>query len=334
MKKKAGQFCCVMKTNKIKPRKSTTNGVRYKVINWSEYNRSLKNRGSLTLWLSDEAIDSWYYQGKKQKGAQFIYSEMCIETCCILRKVYHLPYRQTEGFMKSIIGLMKTEIKVPDYSNICRRNKSLQIKDDIIKSTKENIHIVVDSTGLKVYGEGEWKVRQHGYGKHRTWRKLHIAVDPDDGMIHASELTTNSVDDASMVEPLLNDIQATIKKFGGDGAYDKTKVYDVLEKEKIKPIIPPQKNARIKKHGNSKGRENPRDKTIRYIRKNGRKKWKKKSHYHKRSIAETTMYRFKTIFGDRLQTRTIERQIIECKLSCKILNRMTLCGMPVSVKVA
>jgi hypothetical protein len=322
-----------MKTNKIKPRKSTTKGVRYKVTNWSEYNRSLKNRGSLTIWLSEEAIASWYYQGKKQKGAQFIYSEMCIETCCILRKVYHLPYRQTEGFMKSIVGLMKIEIKVPDYSNICRRNKSLHIKDVVIKSKKENLHIVVDSTGLKVYGEGEWKVRQHGYGKHRTWRKLHIAVDPDDGIILASELTTNSVDDASIVKPLLNDIQATIKKFGGDGAYDKTKVYDVLEKEKIKPIIPPRKNARIKKHGNSKGRENPRDKTIRYIRKYGRKKWKKKSHYHKRSIAETTMFRFKTILGDKLQTRTIERQMVESKLSCKILNRMNLCGMPVSIKL-
>lgn len=323
-----------MKTNKIKPRKSTTKGVRYKVTNWSEYNRSLKNRGSLTIWLSEEAIASWYHQGKKQKGAQFIYSEMCIETCCILRKVYHLPYRQTEGFMKSIIDLMKIGITVPDYSNICRRSKSLHIKDVVIKSQKENLHIVVDSTGLKVYGEGEWKVRQHGYGKHRTWRKLHIAVDPDDGMIYASELTTNSVDDASMVEPLLNDIQAIIRKFGGDGAYDKTKVYDVLEKEKIKPIIPPQKNARIKKHGNSKGRANPRDKTIRYIRKYGRKKWKEKSHYHKRSIAETTMFRFKTILGDKLQTRTIERQIVESKLSCKILNRMTLCGMPVSIKVA
>lgn len=225
-------------------------------------------------------------------------------------------------------------INIPNYSVIYRRNKSLQIIDDLDKFKGEKIHIVVDSTGLKVYGEGEWKVRQHGYGKHRTWRKLHIAVDPKTFILHACELTTNSIDDASMAEPLLKDIKDNIKKFGGDGVYDKTKLYDILEKEKIKPIIPPQKNARIKKHGNSKGREKSRDKAIRYIRKHGRKKWKKKYKYHKRSIAETTMFRYKTILGDRLQSRTFERQIIEAKLSCKILNKMTLIGMPVSKKVA
>ncbi len=321
--------------NKSIPRKLTSKGSRYKVNNWSEYNRSLKNRGSITLWLSEDAIESWHYQGKKQKGGQLKYSDQCIEVCCMIRKVYRLPLRQTEGLVASIIRLMKLEMNVPDYTRICRRSKTLKIKNILLKKIDngEHLHIVMDSTGLKVYGEGEWKVRQHGYSKHRTWRKIHIALNPDDSMIHAAEMTTNGIDDASMVKPVLEKIKGKVKKFGGDGAYDKTKVYETLEKEKIKPIIPPQKNAKIKRHGNCKGRTKPRDRAIRYIRKHGKKKWKKVHGYHKRSLAETTMFRYKTIFGDKLQSRTYEHQCVEALLTCKILNKMTLCGMPESEKI-
>lgn len=324
-----------MPKQKKSPRKPTSKGSRYKVKNWSEYNRSLKNRGSITLWMSDDVIAQWYYKGKKQKGAQFKYSDKCIEACCIVRKVYRLALRQTEGLVKSIIGILKLEIDVPDYSVICRRSKVLKISSVLVKRINkgEHLHIVMDSTGLKVYGEGEWKVRQHGYSKHRTWQKIHIALNPEDGIIHAAEMTTNGIDDAAMVKPVLEKIKGEVKIFGGDGAYDKTKVYDILEKGKIKPIIPPRKNARIKKHGNSHGRTKPRDRAIRYIRRHGRKKWKKTHHYHKRSLAETTMFRYKTILGDKLQSRTFERQCTEALLSCKILNKMTRCGMPVSVKI-
>jgi hypothetical protein len=321
--------------NKSNTRKPSRKAGGYKVNNWREYNRSLKNRGSITLWLSEDAIERWYYQGKKKKGGQPIYSDQCIEVCCMIRKVYRLTLRQTEGLVGSIIGLMQLEMNVPDYSVICRRSKSLKIDSLLTKRVNkgEHLHIVMDSTGLKVYGEGEWKVRQHGYSKHRTWRKIHIAINPEDGMIHAAEMTTNGVDDASMVKPVLKKIKGKVKKFGGDGAYDKTKVYDTLEKEKIKPIIPPQKNAKIKRHGNCKGRTKPRDRAIRYIRKHGRKKWKKTHDYHKRSLAETTMFRYKTILGDKLLSRTYERQCVEALLSCKILNKITKCGMPESVKI-
>jgi hypothetical protein len=323
-----------MQKSKKQPRKHTSGGVRYKITNWNEYNRSLKKRGSLSMWITDDAIESWYYQGAPQQGAQYVYSDVCIEACCILRKVYRLPYRQTEGFVMSIMKMIGVVIKPPDYSVICRRSRSIQVSDLVSNMKGENIYLVVDSTGLKVYGEGEWKVRQHGYGKHRTWRKIHMAVDSESKIILASELTTNSVDDASMVEALLKKITPKIKKFGGDGAYDKSKVYSVLEDGKIKPIIPPQKNARIKQHGNCKKKAKPRDQAIRYIRRHGRKKWKKKTEYHKRSIAETTMFRYKVILGDRLQTRTIDRQVVESQLACKILNQMTRCGMPVSKKAS
>jgi len=252
-----------------------------------------------------------------------------------VRKVYRLALRQTEGLVESIIGILKLEMDVPDYTVICRRSKVLKISSVLTKSIDkgEHLHIVMDSTGLKVYGEGEWKVRQHGYSKHRTWRKIHIAVNPEDGIIHAAEMTTNGIDDAAMVKPVLEKIHGKVKKFGGDGAYDKTKVYDTLEKEKIKPVIPPRKNARIKCHGNSRGKTKPRDRAIRYIRKYGRKKWKRTHHYHRRSLAETTMFRYKTILGDKLQSRTFDRQCTEALLSCKILNKMTTCGMPQSIKV-
>ena len=320
--------------NKSIPRNQSCKAGRYKVKNWSEYNRSLKKRGSITLWLSEDVRDQWYYRGKKQQGGQFKYSAPCIEACCIIRKVYHLALRQTQGLIESIIGILQLEMDVPDYTIICRRSKKLKIKSLLTKGFNkgEHLHIVMDSTGLKVYGEGEWKVRQHGYSKHRTWRKIHIALNPEDGMIHAAEMTTNGVDDASMVKPVLEKIKGQVKKFGGDGGYDKTKVYDVLEKKKIKSIIPPQKNARIGKHGNCRGHTKPRDRAIRYIRLHGRKKWKKVFGYHKRSIAETTMFRYKTILGDKLQSRTFERQCVEVLLSCKILNKMALCGMPKSEK--
>lgn len=331
---KNGAILFMPKQKKL-PRYQATRSSRYKINNWNEYNRSLKNRGSITLWLSEDVVTQWYYQGKKQKGAQFKYSAKCIEACCIVRKVYHLALRQTQGLVQSIIQILKLEMDAPDYTVICRRSKTLKISSMLTKriGKGEHLHIVLDSTGLKVYGEGEWKVRQHGYSKHRTWRKIHIAVNPLDGMIHSSEMTTNAIDDAAMTEPVLKKIKGIVKKFGGDGAYDRTKVYDILEKYKIKPIIPPRKNARITKHGNCRGRTKPRDRAIRYIRNYGRKKWKSTHDYHKRSIAETTMFRYKTILGDKLQSRTFERQCIETLLSCKILNKMARCGMPKTKKI-
>ena len=325
-----------MPKQKKSPRSESAKGrSHYKVKNWSAYNRSLKNRGSLTLWMSEDVMEQWYYKGAKQKGAQYKYSDKCIEACCIVRKVYHLALRQTEGLVESILEILQLEMEVPDYTVLCRRAKALKISSVLVRKINkgEHLHIVMDSTGLKVYGEGEWKVKQHGWSKHRTWRKIHIAVNPEDGMIHAAEMTTNGVDDAAMVKPVLEKIKSKVQKFGGDGAYDKTKVHAILEKEKIKPIIPPRKNARISKQGNSKGRAKPRDSAIRYIRQHGRKKWKQAVQYHKRSIAETTMFRYKTILGAKLQSRIFENQCVEALLSCKILNNMAACGMPLSEKV-
>jgi hypothetical protein len=236
--------------------------------------------------------------------------------------------------MESLVALAGWKVKVPDYTVIYKRIKKLGIDIPInVCNSNEKIYIVIDSTGLKVYGEGEWKVRQHGWGKHRTWMKLHVAVDEATGMIESCAMTTNSVDDAAMVEPLLDEVNGEVVKMAGDGAYDKSKVYEALKKRKIKPIIPPRKGARIKRHGNARGKPLARDKNIRDIRKAGRKRWKENTNYHRRSLVETTMFRFKSIFGGKLRARVPECQKIEVKIKCKILNTMTQLGMPESYVV-
>ena len=278
-----------------------------------------------------ELEKQWYYQGDSQRGAQYLYSDSCIEMACIIKEVYHLGYRQTQGFVESLVAFRGWKVKVPDYSVINRRHKRLHLE---VKGTDSpDKYIVMDSTGAKVYGEGEWKVRQHGWSKHRTGRKIHLAVDERTGVIESCAMSTNSVDDAAMVGPLLDGVQGQIKKLAADGAYDRKKVYEQLKKRKIKGVIPPRKNARIKKHGNSRGRQLERDKAIRQIRKMGRKKWKKQSGYHRRSIAESSMFRLKSQFGEKLTSRDIVQQQVEVSIRCYVLNTMAEIGMPLAIKV-
>jgi IS5 family transposase len=317
--------------NKSNTRKVASKRNRYKITNWSSYNQALKQRGSLEIWMDEGVKASWYYQGKAQRGAQYQYSDSCIELACIVRELYRLAYRQTEGFLESLVSRLNWKVQVPDYTIINRRRKSLDIK--IGGGGKEKKYIVMDSTGVKVYGEGEWKVRQHGWSKHRTWMKIHLAVDEGTGLIESCVTTTNSIDDAAMVKPLLNEISGEVTILAADGAYDKKKVYNELESRKIKAVIPPRKGARIEKHGNRHGKEKMRDKNIRAIRKLGRKQWKKKTGYHRRSLAETTMYRFKNTFGDKLTSRVQIQQIIEVKIKCMVLNKMAKLGMPVTIKL-
>jgi len=316
--------------NKSNTRKQSAFGGRCKIRNWSAYNQALKQRGSLEIWIDDEVRQQWYYQGSRQRGGQYQYSHACIMIACTVREVYRLPYRQTEGFMKSLIAKLGWDLEVPDYTVINRRRKRLNIniKGDGKKPKTGKMFLVIDSTGAKVYGEGEWKVRQHGWGKRRTWMKIHLAVDEDTKEIESCATTTNGIDDAAMVAPLLDEVQGQVDKIAADGAYDKRKVYEELERRKIIPVIPPRKGARIGKHGNCRGKPKARDKNIRAIRKLGRKKWKKKTDYHRRNIAESTMFRFKNMFGDKLTSRNINQQKIEVKIKCAILNKMTRLGMP------
>jgi len=301
----------------------------YKILNWSKYNESLKNRGRITLWISKEAINSWAYTGLRERGGKIDYSDLAIKTCITIKQVLHLKLRQTEGFVNSLFEIMAIEKKAPDYSTLSRRAGSLQIELGAIKQ-KGNIDIVVDSTGLKVYGEGEWKVRRYGWSKHRTWRKLHIGINAETQEIIAEELTENSTSDAEVIEDLLNEVDEKINSFRGDGGYDKKNVRKELRKRKIKEIIPPQENAVESKNPILKAR----NKAIKRINKIGRKEWKKQIKYHKRSLVEVAMFRYKTIIGDKINARKFENEKTEVRINCSILNVMTNLGMPISKKVA
>jgi hypothetical protein len=160
---------------------------KYRLRNWSSYNAGLQQRGSLTLWLSEDVAQQWYHQVQRQKGGEFIYADECILLLSTLKVTFKLPFRQLEGFACWLMALLKLGLRVADYSQICRRQKGLTLPLGLSKCLlNEPVHLVIDSSGLKVYGEGEWKVPQHGVSKHRTWGKLHLAVDEKTGQILAA----------------------------------------------------------------------------------------------------------------------------------------------------
>jgi hypothetical protein len=308
----------------------------YRVRNWATYNDSLVQRGSITVWISDEVIEGWKPtpEGRRQRGGQPEYSDRAIECLLTLKAVFKLPYRQTEGLGQSIMALLGVQVAVPDYTTLCKRSADVRVElsPSQVQGAK---HIVVDSTGLKVYGEGEWKVRQHGYSKRRTWRKLHLSVNEATHSLEAVVLTEAGVDDAEAGGQLLNETTGPIEQVSGDGSYDKRKFYDACVERAVKRItVPPQRNARIWQHGNSAKPPLPRDQNLRRIRHVGRKRWKQEAGYHRRSLAETAVFRFKIIFGNSLSARTLSRQITEARIKAAALNRMTQLGMPDSYKVA
>lgn len=308
---------------------------KYRVTNWSSYNKSLKGRGDITIWIEEEALNNWYYEGPDQRGSQFIYSDLCIECLLGIKSVFRLPYRQLQGFTESIIRLMSFDVEVPSYTQICRRANDLEI-DILAPKTKGPMYLVVDSTGLKVYGEGEWKTRKHGVGKRRTWRKLHLGVDEKTGYIHAQVLTKNGKGngDAQQVEDMLEQVKSSIDRFSGDGAYDTYEIWELLKVLNIEGIIPPQENAIYWVDEADELLDLGRNEILKKIENSDRKAWKKSSDYHRRSLSETAMMRIKTIFGPTLYSRIFEKQKTEAAIKIKCLNKMTALGMPISKKVA
>lgn len=305
-----------------------TQGKQYQVTNWRQYNESLVCRGDVTLWLEEDVLLDWEHENSEPKvGSPFTYSDQAILCLLSLREVFKLTYRQTEGFGRSLVKLMGVSIKIPDYTSLQKRAAKLKVALSV-QSAQGGRDIVIDSTGLKVYGEGEWKTRNHGASKRRSWRKVHIAIDPATGEIVAEELTGNDTHDGDQVEAIVKQVAEPIEKFYGDGAYDQRKVYETLEWEATEPVIPPRKNAKLWQHGNTKQPRLPRDEVVREIRRTSRRAWKINAGYHLRSLVETTMYRLKQIFSSKLKNRKLHNQKTEAKLRCRILNRITQLGMP------
>jgi DDE family transposase len=304
----------------------------YRVRNWKKYDAALVRRGSLTLWVEEATLQAWRYQGPTQRGAQFQDSDTAIECLLTLRAVYRLTLRATEGLAGSLLDLMGLDLDVPDHTTLSRRAGTVPIT--LPKRATGPLHLVLDSTGLKVYGEGEWKVRQHGYSKRRTWLKLHLAIDPQTHEIQAAMVSDPGVTDAEMVPPLLKQVDNPLEGMAGDGAYDRATVYAALDRRGARAIIPPRRDAKIKRHGNTSGPRLARDENLRRIRRVGRRAWKEESGYHRRSLGETAMYRMKTLFGDGVSSRREAQQATEAGIRCRALNIMTHQGMPRSQRVA
>jgi len=173
---------------------------QYKVTNWKEYNQALRDRGNITVWFTEEAIQQWTPEKTEKRGRPFEYSEHAIATALLIRKVFHLPLRQTEGFFTAVASIMGVELPIPDFSSISKRSGSLP-RLALNKALEPGSQVIVDSTGLKVYRKDEWHQEKHGVSGKRTWRKLHLAVDKKHQLI-AVELTTQDVGDPSAVPNL------------------------------------------------------------------------------------------------------------------------------------
>jgi len=312
----------------VKQKKTKT---KYRLRNWKEYNASLTQRGSLTFWVSEDVVRGWRNAEKNgRRGRDQDYTDQAILTMALLQEFFHLALRQTEGFVGSLFQLLGEDLAVPDYSTLCRRRKTLEVA---LPRTKpgEPVHVLVDSTGVKVFGEGEWKVRQHGYTRRRTWRKLHLGVDATSGEILAAVVTTNSYSDGQILPDLLEQV-GEVKEVTGDGGYDKRNCYDAISGRGARATIPPQRNAKIWRHGNTKAERLVRDQNLRRVRQIGRAAWKRESGYHQRSRVETKMFQLKAAYGERVSARSFEGQAAQLLVRCVGLNRMNQLGRPDSYK--
>jgi transposase len=302
-----------------------------RVTNWAVYNEALRQRGSLTVWFTDEAIAAWKAAPRTTPGGQPHYSDLAITTALTLRAVFHLALRQTEGLIGSILQLLGLDLSVPDYSTLSRRAQSLELPAQP-RTTGGAIHLLVDSSGLKLGGPGEWLVEKHGTKKRRSWRKLHIGFDAVSGQIVASILTERDVDDASQVEPLLDQIAEPVEVFMGDGGYDRTGVYTALDERHpdATVVVPPRADAVLSATVDIEPTQ--RDGHIQAIAGKGRMAWQRDSGYNQRAGVEGQFARWKQVIGDGLRFHSDEARATEVAIAAQVLNRML--DRPNSVRVA
>jgi hypothetical protein len=304
-----------------------------RVTNWSEYNEALRQRGSLTVWFTDEAIAAWKAAPRTTPGGQPHYSDLAMTTALTLRAVFHLALRQAEGLIGSVLQRLGVDLPVPDFSTLSRRAQRLELPAQT-RAAGGPIHLLVDSSGLKLGGPGEWLVEKHGTRKRRSWRKLHIGFDAVTGRIVASLLTDRDVDDASQVDPLLDQITEPVEVFMGDGGYDRTNVYTALDERHpdVKVIVPPRADAVLSATADTNPTQ--RDRHIQAITGKGRMAWQRDSGYNERARVEGQFARWKQVIGDGLRFHSDEARATEVAVAASVLNRMLDLGCPSSVRVA
>ena len=307
---------------------------RYRVRNWREYEAGLQRRGDLTLWLDEAAIAGWQAPRRTTPGGQARYSDAAIELVLILRLVFHLALRQAEGFARSVLRRLGRELRVPDHTTLSRRSRVFaKRRPEVIPHGP--MHLVIDSTGLKLFGRGEWDEERHGRAR-RSWRKLHLAADAETGEIVASALTDGGADDAGEVPALLEQVEGEIGSVTADGAYDGEPVYRAVARRQPHPppdvVIPPRASAVAGTE--DAGAQSRRDRHIRLIAEKGRMAWQRATGYGRRSHAETAVGRYKAIIGPKLRARGLPAQQGEAASAVEVLNRMTRAAKPISIRVA
>src|SRR4051812_28539544 len=305
---------------------------RQKVTNWAEYDAGLRARGSLTVWFTTEAIEGWRAEARTGRGGQAKYSNLAIATALMLRAVFRLALRQTEGLIGSILKLLGLDLAVPDHSTLSRRAETLEVPRP--KTSSEPVHLLVDSTGLKLCGAGEWLTEKHGTKRRRAWKMLHLATDADTGHIVASVLTDRDADDGSQVGPLLDRTNGSVASFTGDGAYDRDDVYAEVTAHHPESavIVPPRSSAVLSDAAEIAPTQ--RDAHLRCIAERGHMGWQRASGYNWRALVEADIARWKCVIGDGLRSQTDGRQATEVAIAATALNRMLHFGRPEYIRIA
>ena len=308
-----------------------TNKNTYRVKNWPAYNRSLINRGNLTIWFDEGSIAQWASTEKNgKKGRDQTYSDHAIECALTIRNLFNLTLRKTQGFLEGMKAAMNLPIEIPDYTTLSRRAGSLKINLGNINWNRP-VNIVIDATGLKVYGEGEWKMRTHGKSKRRTWRKMHIAIDRETQEITSISLTESNVHDSKETKNLLSDL-SNIATVTGDKGYDNKNGYGPIAAKGARAIIPVRSGAALKRKNISWG-DVERNRIVKETHRLGKDAWKYGSGYTKRVLVETAIGRYKQTNGARLHSKKLVNQQTEVRIGAKIINKMTHLGMPESYKI-
>ena len=284
------------------------------------------------MWFTDEAVQAWRAEPRTTPGGQPHYSALAITTALTLRTVFGLALRQTEGLIGSIVELLGLDLAVPDYSTLSRRAKTLAVPL-LRRAGTGSLHLLVDSTGLKLGGAGEWLVEKHGTSRRRSWRKLHIGVDAASGEIVAVEVTKKEVDDGALVDALLNRIADPIASFTADGDYDQDRVSQaVAERYPDAAVIVPPRTGAVAS-ASAETAPTQRDRRLRMIAERGRMAWQKASGYNLRAKVEASIGRYKRVIGDALRSRTAQTEAIEVAIAGAALNQMLRFGRPNYVRI-
>ena len=316
-----------MKRNKTatepKPKGKKTS---YPTRNWKEYNTALINRGRVTLWINPEVAAAWKAQSDGLPHKQKVYSDLAIQTVLTLKVLFKLPFRAAQGLAMDLIDLLKLELPCPNYSTLSRRAKTLKI-DLGVRKTGEPIHLLVDSTGVKVAGEGEWKTRKWKAEYRRTWIKLHLGLDRNSGQIMAAVVTDASGGDPDHFPEILDAVEADIEKVGADGIYDSIDNFRRIAERGAIPIIPARIGANIRPEPEAAARNLVVTEMERlWDDETHDARWKVESGYHARSRIESEMFRYKQVIGDSVSTKNLASQTVEVLLGCRILNRFLELG--------